>query len=727
MHKKKSALLIAKALKLQVAGRIEEAARIYREILAAQPQNAEAMHFLGVIVHAQGRLDEAVGLIRDSLRLEPNNAQALNNLGNVLKDQGRLDDALTFYQAALAVAPNYPLVHSNLGNVLKELHELDQAAACYRRSLELDPRSYAAHYNLGTVFEGQGKPLEAVECYRRAHALNPKSDQVLTSLGSALRESGKCYEALDYLKKAVEINPKSEAAHINRGAVLKDLGKLKEAIECLWRALEINPGSHLAFACMGSALKDGGCLEEAIVFLNKALAISPDSIIALRTLAATLTDLGRSEEAMMLHRRAVALQPESAIALASLIFELNYLPQADPEMLFTEHQRFGRQFCDPLTRQAAPHENSPEPGRRLRVGFVSGDFRLHPVSYFVEPILATHNRDEFEFFCYSNYPESDAVTARMKQQAEHWREVVGTTDDELAAAIRRDQIDILVDLAGHTANNRVFAFARKPAPVQVTMIGYMQTTGLAAMDYRITDAILDPVGVSDRYSTEELVRIPAGAWPFQPPADCPPVNELPALKNGYVTFASFNRLAKVTPQVRETWAKILHEVPTSRLIVIGQAGNTFAANLQALGIAPERIEVINRQPLREFLELHHRADLLLDTFPHNGGATTLLAAWMGVPFITLSSRTTLGRMGEGLLKSIGLPHLVATDTTQYVEKAVAAARDCPQIAEWRKTARERLAPYFNDGSVYTAQLEAEFRKMWQRWCAGQKAQAQAAA
>ena len=258
------------------------------------------------------------------------------------------------------------------------------------------------------------------------------------------------------------------------------------------------------------------------------------------------------------------------------------------------------------------------------------------------------------------------------------------------------------------------------------MIGYMQTTGLRAMDYRITDAALDPVGASERLNVEELVRLPAGAAPFRPPVDCPPVNELPAMKNGFVTFGSFNNLAKVTPAVLATWAEILHKVESARLLMVGRPGNTVAAEFEALGVAPERVEIINRLPLREYLALHHRVDLLLDTFPYNGGTTTLLAAWMGVPFVTLAGTCTAGRTGEGLLNAIGLSHLVATDLAQYVEKAVAAANDIAPIGAWRDTARARLTTYFHDGSAFTTQLEAAFREMWRKWCAAEKSQALAA-
>lgn len=699
---------------------------MYREILATEPQNADALHFLGVIAHNAGKLDEAARLIAQSLQILPNNARALNNLANVLMDKRQFDGAIQFYCAAIGIAPDYAMAHSNLGNALKERGDLDEAAASYRRAIELDPGSSAAHSNLGAIFQGHGKPADAIECYRRALALDPGSERILANMGSALKEVGRYQEATAFLKRALEINPKSEAAHINMGVALKELGRLDEAAESQWRALRLNPRSHLALNNLGNVLKEQGRFAEAVVVFQKALAINPASSLALGNLGLAFNELGRAEEAASLFRKAFEYEPDNPIALGNLLLTLNYLPDADCDVVFAQHRRFGQLFGDPLTLLAAPHSNPPEPDRPLRVGFVSGDLRNHPVAHFIEPVFEMHNRAGYEFFCYANQSVNDGITARLQRQVEHWSTVIGLSDDELSAAIRRDGIDILVDLSGHTAGNRLLVFARKPAPVQVTMIGYMQTTGLVAMDYRITDAALDPAGVSERFNVEQLVRLPAGASPFRPPAESPAVNELPALKNGFVTFASFNNLAKVTPRVLECWAEILRIVPASKLLVVGRPGNSIVANLESLGIAPERVELIYRLPFSEYLALHHRADLLLDTFPFNGLTTTLVAAWMGVPTVTLAGSSTPGRAGAALLNAFGLSHLVAISPAEYVAKAVAAAGAPSAIAAWRNTVRQRLAPHFNDGGLYTRQLESAFREMWRKWCAAQKPRALAA-
>ena len=701
----------------QRAGRLDQAAKTYRQILSDDPKQPDALHLMGVIAHHVGNLDDAVELIAESLRINPNNTSAINNLAGVLKDQQRLPEALELYQAAIEAAPEEAYIHSNRGNVLKDLGRYDEAIAGFARALELDPRSYAAQSNLGTVYKERGELELAAECYRRALELNPRASEALSNLGVVLREQGKFVEAAQCLEESLALNPKSDAACTNLGITLRELGRIEEAIGCHCRALELNHRSHFALNNLGSVLKDTARFTEAVGCFEKALEFRPDFHLAHNNLGSALCELGRTREAVGCFRRALELKPGYHHAFSNLLFALNYLAETDRAALFAEHVRFDQVYGEPLRALWAPHTNRPDPARPLRVGFVSGDLRDHPVANFIEPVFALANKPEFELFCYANHPSPDGVTARLRGQVDHWREVAAWGDDELAAAIRHDAIDILVDLSGHTARNRLLVFARKPAPIQVSMIGYMQTTGLSAMDYRITDEGLDPSGASDQFSVEQLVRLSAGAAPFRPPAECPPVNEAPALQNGFVTFGAFNNLAKVTPELIATWGKLLHAIPTARLLIVGRAGNPVQETLVAQGIVATRIEFIPRQPLADYLALHHRVDLLLDTFPYNGGTTTLIAAWMGIPFITLAGETTIGRTGENLLRPLGLGELVASDPDDYVQRAVAAASDLPRLANWRRELRGKLAPYFENPGLFTSQFEQAMREMWRKWCA----------
>ncbi len=722
MHNNCLQATIDEGLCHQRAGRLDQAAKSYRQILSDDPKQPDALHLMGVIAHNVGNFDDAVELIAESLRINPNNTSAINNLAGVLKDQKRLPEALELYQAAIEASPEEAYIHSNLGNVFKDLGRFDEAIAGYSRALQLDPGSYAAHSNLGTVYKELGQLGAAAECYRRSIELNPRSPEALCNLGVVLREQGKFEQAVHCLEEALMLNPKSDAACTNLGIALKELGRVGEAIGCHCRALELNPRSHFALNNLGSVLKDLGRFTEASGCFEKAIALRPDFHFAHNNLGSALCELGRAREAADCFRRSIELNPAYHPAFSNLLFALNYLPDADRAALFAEHRRFDECYGQPLSHLIEAHTNRADPTRPLRVGFVSGDLRDHPVASFIEPVFARCTSAEFELFCYSNHPAPDAVTARLRGQVEHWREVAGWSDEALADEIRHDAIDILVDLSGHTARNRLLVFARKPAPIQVSMIGYMQTTGLSTMDYRITDNRLDPVGETDAFSTEKLVRMLSGAATLQPPADCPEVTDLPALANGYVTFAAFNNLAKVTPAVLATWARLMHELPTSRLVAVGRAGNSLVRTLGEHGIAAERIEMIERLPLREYLALHQRVDFLLDTFPYSGGTTTLLAMWMGVPFVTLAGDTPTSRAGAGLLDGIGLGRaLIAGSEDDYVEKAFYAVSNLPQLAEWRASLRSRLAPLLDSGAGYVRELEHHFRAMWREWCASRSA------
>ena len=753
MSNKKSKVeeLLERAFYFQGKRRFDKSSELFRKILSIEPEQPDALYALGIIAYEGGQREAAVQLIVQSLRANSNNVPALNSLAGILKEQRQFADAAEIYQAALAIAPNDAYLHSNLGVVFMEMRQMNAAIACLNRSLELDPQAYAAHCNLGSIFQGQGQLQMAMDCYMRALALRPKEPVVLSNIGSILNERGLYSEAVRYFELAIQIAPKSEVAHSNLGAALQRLGRVPEAIASCWRALEINPRSYNALnnlgnalrrqrefaqatACLkkaqelnpdcylahfnlGTVLSSQGLLDESLVCFHKALELAPELMTVHRYLGATLYLKGDSEESVKLLRKALAMQPDCADAFSDLLFVLNHLRQMTPEELFAEHLRFGERFNGLL--EPIPHSNSPEPERRLRVGFVSGDLREHPVSNFIGPVFNTYDRSQFEVYCYENHPVNDAVSERLKAQVDAWFNVDLLSDAELARQIRSDGIDILVDLSGHTTLNRLLVFARKPAPVQVTMIGYIQTTGLAAIDYRITDSSLDPVGATEHLSTEKLIRLPAGAAPFLPPPDCPPVNELPALKNGYVTFGSFNKQSKVTPEAFAAWARILHAVPGSKLLMIGASCDAIADTMASHGIGPERLELFKSMPMPDYLKLHHRVDLYLDTFPYNGGTTSLIASWMGLPFVTVEGPSPLSRCGAALLNAVGLSELIAATADEYAQKAVAAVQDLPRLAEWRAMLRPCREPQVGDGSGFTRQLETAFREMWKEW-AGKK-------
>jgi predicted O-linked N-acetylglucosamine transferase (SPINDLY family) len=378
-------------------------------------------------------------------------------------------------------------------------------------------------------------------------------------------------------------------------------------------------------------------------------------------------------------------------------------------------------------RERQAHANRPDPERRLRVGYVSGDFVEHAMSYSVEPLLAHHDRSQVEVVCYANNAHQDQVTDRLRQHADAWHRVAGLPDDATAALVREHGIDVLVDLAGHTALNRLMVFARKPAPVQVAWLGYVTTTGLSAMDYRLTDAVVDPPGMTERHYTETLVRLPCVSV-FRPAPESPPVNPLPALAGGRLRFASLNHLAKVTPEVIGVWARVLAAAPESVLIIVN-AGDPLVRERLARafaqhGVPAERLDFRARLSLGGFLALHHEVDLALDPFPYNGGATSCHSLWMGVPFVTLAGDRYMARMGASLLDAAGLPELVARTPDEYVALATRLADDRSRLAALRGSLRERLAasPLMN-APEFARSVERAYRRMWQAWCEGGRAHA----
>lgn len=464
--------------------------------------------------------------------------------------------------------------------------------------------------------------------------------------------------------------------------------------------------------------------DRALELINRAISFNQYDPDFYNNCGEAFLATGRVNEAINCYKQAVQLRPAFLKAHSNLLFALSYYPYVKPEAVLAEHRRWSKRQELPLAGAIKPHPNRPDPLRRLKVGYVSPDFRRHAVAYFIEPILANHDHAEFEVFCYDNWPNPDSMTQRFQGYADHWRSIAQLDDDALADLVRKDGIDILVDLSGHTYRHRMLLFARKPAPLQVTYLGYPNTTGLAAMDYRVTDVHADPVGMTDGYYTEKLMRFPDSMWCYCPPDDMPEVNPLPALQNGHVTFGSFNHLAKVTPEAIAVWSRLLRAVPGSRLIMAPVAeGETRLRVTRAFeenGISGDHLELLGKIPADQYLQLRHRVDIALDSFPCNGGTTTCETLWMGVPVITLSGRTFVSRAGLSLLTNLGLPELIAHTPEEYVSIATRLVNDRERLQALRSSLRQRMAHSpLTDAQRITRNLEQAFRSAWVEWCQGE--------
>jgi protein O-GlcNAc transferase len=600
---------------------------------------------------------------------------------------------------------------------------LAEAEACYQRLLVLQPNNAEVYTNLGAVLNGQGKLDEAIAAFRQAILIKPDLAVAHSNLANAFRKQRKLEDAVAAYRQAIRIAPDFAVAHCNLGNALMDQGKLDEAITAYRQAITIQPDYAMAHRNLGIALMDQGKLEDAAVAFRQAILIKPDLAVAHCNLGNALMSQGTLDDAVAAYRQAISINPDDADAFSNLLLFLNYDSKSTPDRVFAEHRVWDERFGQRVSRPTG-YPNDRNLGRRLKIGYVSPDFCEHSVAYFLEPLLKERNRQAVEVFCYAEVKRPDTITQDLQRLADHWLVTVSLSDDELAARIRAERIDILVDLAGHTANNRLRLFARKPAPVQVTWLGYPNTTGMEAIDYRLVDAVTDPVGEADAWASETLVRLEHGFLCYRALKHAPEPTALASLNTGTVTFGSFNNPAKISSATFDAWATLLSGLPQARLLLKGKpfadavTRSLFLARFEERGVRAERVELMAMLPsTAAHLALYRRLDIALDPFPYNGTTTTCEALWMGVPVVILRGDRHAGRVGASLLTQLGLMDLIANSVDEYVEIALALANNPSRLDDLRRTLRSRMAasPLCN-GRAFARKIEAAFRKMWQHWC-----------
>ena len=639
------------------------------------------------------------------------------NLGITFQEQGRLDDALASYRRALALNPSYVKAHNNLGLLFQMQGKLEEAAKHFRESVAHEPNNPGTRNNLGVVLQGQGKLDEAATQFECAVNLKRDYTEAYLNLGTALRAQGKSEAAVLEYERALTTSPGNAEVHKYLGDAFMDLGKLGEAVVHYQRAIVIRPHYGDAHNNLANAYRNLGNLEEAVCEFKFALSFQPDHPATLTNLGTALKDQGRLEEALTQFERALALQPNLIAAFDNLLFCHMYDERLSPADLIALHcafnDRYGR--VTPLRSCQKPDREQ----RRLKIGYVSGDFRQHSVSSFFEPLLRAHDRQAMEIFCYAEVKANDEITERLKGLADHWRVTVGLSDELVAAQIAEDDIDILVDLAGHTAGNRLPVFARKPAPVQVTWLGYPYKTGLSAIDYRLVDSITDPDDDVPPVGSEKLVRLQSPFVCYGPPVNAPQPGRPPNFDGGPITFGSFNNPAKLSDATVAAWAILLERLPQSRLLLKGlpfadaATRRLYQARFGDHGVAAERIELLGKvSDASQHLALYRELDVALDPFPYNGVTTTCEALWMGVPVVTLLGTRHSGRVGATLLTSVGLEDLIASDLESYVTIAAEIASDLVRRTELRKSLRPRMASsVLCDASRFARNVEAAYFHM----------------
>ncbi len=547
---------------------------------------------------------------------------------------------------------------------------LQEAEGLYRQILTQQPFHAAAMHHLGLIAHQTGQNDVAIDLIRRAIAINPNYAEAYSNLGNVLWIQGRLDEAIALLRQAITLQPDLAEAHGNLGIALADKGELDEAIATLRQAIALNPNFPEAHNNLGNALRDKGQLDESIISFRQAIALRPGFAEAHNNLGNALKDIGQLDEAIAAFRRAIALQPEYAEAYSNLLYSVNFKTDCSPAQLLAEHHAWAERLASPLKASIRPHDNDRDPNRRLRIGYVSPDFRAHPVGRFLLPLLAAHDRKQFEIYCYSCVQVPDAFTSRCQNHADVWRAIGNLGDDKAADLIRNDRIDILVDLTMHMAGNRLLLFARKPAPVQATYLAYAGTTGLETIDYRITDPHLDPPGSSDENYAERSIRLAETYWCYEPPIDSLEMSPLPAAAKGFVTLGCLNNFCKITPETFLTWSRLLIAVPNSRLLLhatVGSHRDHLHKKLSDQGVDPNRLTFVDRLALPQYMQQYQSIDIGLDPFPYVGGTTTCDALWMGVPVVTLRGQTAISRGGASILTNIGISELIAESPEQYVQ------------------------------------------------------------
>lgn len=710
----------------------EEARNAYTEAWHLDNSQVELLYKLGAVEHDlflsghrnQDILQQAETHYHEFLVKRPDSVDAHLGLAKVLYDSDHYEDAIAEFRQAIACAPQKAEHLVTLGLVLQSHEDLDEAEKCYSKAIEVDPAQAAAHNNLGAIAKKRGDLEKAISHFKRAIAEEPDYAQAHFNLGLTLKKVSKYEDSEQCFLKAIQINPNFADAYIDYGMLLQHFGKPVIAEEKYRRALELNPKLSATYVNLGAVLCHTGRFSEADELFKKGSVLFPNDAGLLVNWSNVHKDMGNLRVAIELLRKAIAIDPTLLGAYSNLLFNQHYLPQWDDAQMLEDARSFGRE-AEKLARPFQTWENEKTTDRVIRIGFVSGDLRNHPVGYFLEGVLAaiTANASaDIDIYAFPTHACTDNVSVKLRSFCAGWHPAIELSDSEFCELIRECQIDILVDLSGHTGYSRLGMLAWRPAPVQVSWLGYFATTGLPTVDYLIADPWTLPKTEESNF-IEKIWRLPETRLCFTPPTEKIEVNASPAIKNGYVTFSCFNNLTKVSDQVIQAWARIIVGTPGSRLLIKSQLKrdpekskgviDRFSAN----GISPDQLIFEDFESRQNYFYAHHRVDIALDPFPYPGGTTTAESLWMGVPVLTLAGTRFLERQGLGLVANVGLENWIAFDVEDYISKAIHLASDIDSLSKLRAELRQKAlnSPIF-DGARFAENLVAVLRQMWTEYC-----------
>ncbi|PQJ95918.1 tetratricopeptide repeat protein [Chromatium okenii] len=739
-------LLLKEAITHYHANRLNVAESLYRAILALDQDHAEAHHNLGMIEIKLEKPESGLKHLQRAVVLESRKGSYWLSLAEELLAAKRIDEAHDILNHLIRMKLNTSAVQrlrKQISEQKKGIFSAKETASIQEQKVvvsllekrqfieaESKARKLVARYPTdafgwkatGTLLFKRGLFEDSLNFLLKAVQLNPKDAECLNNLGNTLQNLNRPNEALDCYKRSLEIGADYAAAYNSVGVTLESINRIEEAIDNYRRALALDPNLSDAFSNLGVALRKIQRLSEALDCFQRALKVDPDNVKVYNNIGAVLEEIGQLDEAIAAYEKAIVLDKNSHSlnSYSNLLFALNYHPDKPAEDIFLAYQKYDKYVQQDRQIFWQTHKNDPNPNRRLHIGYISPDFRAHSTCYFLEPLLAYHDQDTIEVTAYAELKVEDEVTARYRQYVDHWVAIRGLSETTLAERIRADGIDILVDLAGQTADNRLTVFARRPAPIAVSWLGYGYTTGLSAIDYFLTDEIMVPIGCETLFS-ERPWRIAVPSMVYRPNPKMGDIDNLPALTCGAVTFGTLTRGIRINHHVIRVWVKILQRLPNARLI-INSGGfqttpiqNQFLEFFTAHGIASERIDIGYNTPGWDVLQ---KMDISLDCFPHNSGTTLIESLYMGVPFITLASRPSVGRIGSTILHGAGHPEWIAQTEDEYIEKAVALASDLPRLAVIRANLRSELeASPWRDEVGFAKRVEQAYREMWQIWCA----------
>jgi protein O-GlcNAc transferase len=718
--------LLMRAVALHQGGRLDEAGAIYQELLRRNPEDSHALHYLGLIALQQGRYPDAVSLIERAIKSDRRVPAFHCNLGNAYKELRQFELAASAFREAVRLEPRFQVAYCNLGNTYLEQGRLDEAINSYRQALALQPDFAEAHYGLGNVFLEQGSPGEAVASYRRAVAFRPGYAEAYCNLGIALQNQGGLEEAIGCYRQALTIRPGYAEAHLKLGSALQKQGDLEGAAACYHKALELKPDYAETHSNLGSILQRQGNLEEAVACYRQALSIKPDFVLACNNLGTALQDQGRLDAAAEAYNKALQLDPGFAPAFSNLLylhsFTRDISPEAECELAANwENAILSEDERTAARNRALSFAHSARAGRKLRLGIVSADMGQTAVAEFLEPLLEHLDRNRFHVALYPTAVRLESRAERFRKLADEYKSLVGIPDNEAAALIRADRIDVLIDTSGHMRDCRLGIFAHRAAPVQCHYIGYHGTTGLTEMDWFIADEDLLPAFCEPHFR-ERIWRLPRLWVAYRGDASLPDSNWKPDA-DGTLWLGSFNNLTKIREQTLALWAKVMHALPGSKLLlkdsraVDPSVQRRILSELAQHGVNGERIEFAPwTSGWGAHMALYDRLDIALDTIPLNSGTTAFDALWMGVPLIALEGGWMGGRMTGDILRALGKPEWIARDEEEYAAIIAALARDAEGRKELRATQRALMASsQLCDSKGLAGTLEDAFEAMFDRW------------